>query len=118
MSGHSLLEQLQKLHDLILRERECAKAVDLDGLQDVTREKEELVHRLEPTVDGGPELRALAEKIKLENRRNAYLFWSSLKFVRDSMSFFNRQVSQPVAYGAGGRMIESGSSGLVLAGRV
>ncbi|MCF6289674.1 MAG: flagellar protein FlgN [Desulfobacterales bacterium] len=118
MSGHTLAEQLQQLHDLILRERECAKALDLDGLRAVTREKEELVRRLEPAVDRGPELRALAEKIKLENRRNAYLFWSSLKFVRDSMSFFTRQVSPPAAYGAGGRMIESSGSGLVLAGRV
>ncbi len=118
MSGHTLLEQLQELHGLILRERDCARAVDLDGLQEVTRAKEELVHRLEPVVDGGPELRALAEKIKLENRRNAYLFWSSLKFVRESMSFFTRQISRPVAYGAGGRMIESSGSGLVLAGRV
>ena len=116
MSGQSLQLQLEQLHCLILRERECAKAVDLDALQAVSLEKEELLKQLELTDETSPVLRSLADKIKLENRRNAYLFWSTLKFIRESMSFFNSKIGQP-SYGAGGRMLQSDGSGLVIKGR-
>ena len=117
MSARDLRICPEDLYGLLLRERECAKALDLNGLQAVTREKEELLQHLEPTVDESPELGALAEKIRRENRRNAYLYWSTLKYIRESMSFFNGQVGRP-SYGAGGQMNQSGTSGLVLKGRV
>ena len=117
MSGQSLQAKLEYLHDLILREREAAKAVDLDALQAISNEKEELLQQLELTDETNPVLHSLAKKIKRENRRNAYLFWSTLKFIRESMSFFNNKIGQQ-AYGAGGRMLQGANSGLVIKGRV
>jgi len=118
MNTTSLRARLLKLHELILRERDCCKAVDLAGMQEVFSEKEQLLSDLELIEQGaGLELRELAEKIKEENRRNAYLIWASLRFIRESMEFFGRQSGQP-SYGAGGRMIQNGGSGLVLSGRI
>ena len=120
MTTGTLPEQLRRLYELILRERECAKVMDLVGLEAVGVEKEELLQYLEPLAVAETEnsqVRVLAEKIKLENRRNAYLFWTTLRYIRDSMSFITRQVGQP-AYGAGGRMVSNASSGLILSGRV
>ncbi len=118
MNTTSLRNRLLKLHELILRERDCCKAVDLLGLQEVLTEKELLLTDLEPLESvAGAELRELATKVKNENRRNAYLLWVTLRFIRESMEFFGRQTGQP-SYGAGGRMIQNGGSGLVLSGRV
>ncbi len=116
MAARELYSQLQQLHELILKERECAKAFDMESLTLVTRAKEELLFSLEGVEEATDEVRALAETIRTENRRNAYLFWSTLRFVRESMTFLNGQVTQ-TAYGAGGSMVNTGSSGMVLAGR-
>jgi flagellar biosynthesis/type III secretory pathway chaperone len=118
MAAPGLYADLQKLHDLILRERECAKSLAVDELMAITEEKETLLQRLKPVESAGPEMRALAEKIQRENRRNAYLFWSTLKFIRESVNFFNRQVAQTTSYGAAGGVVHSGSSGMLLTGRV
>lgn len=118
MTSTSLRTRLLKLHELILRERDCCKAVDLPGLQEVLTEKELLLTDLEPLeAVAGAELRDLAAQVKNENRRNAYLIWATLRFIRESMEFFGRQTGQP-SYGAGGRMIQSGGSGLMLSGRI
>ena len=118
MSAAGLYADLQKLHDLILRERECAKSLAVDELIAVTEEKEALLQRLQPIAGAGPEVRDLAEKIQRENRRNAYLFWSTLKFIRESLNFFNRQVSPATGYGIAGGLVHGGNSGMLLTGRV
>lgn len=118
MAADGLYADLQTLHDLILRERECAKSFAVDELMAVTEEKEALFQRLQPVENAGPEVRALADKIQKENRRNAYLFWSTLKFIRESVSFFNRQVGQTTGYGVAGGLVYSGSSGMLLTGKV
>ncbi len=117
MAARELQNQLCRLHELILLERKYAKGLALDELLATTHEKEVLLQQLVPVADAGPEIRVLAEKVKQENRRNAYLFWSTLKLIRESMLFFNRQVTQ-TSYGAGGALINKGSSGMVLVGRV
>jgi len=117
MPIQSLQAQLENLYDLILRERECAKAVDIDALQAVSLEKAELLKKLELTEEVVPAFRTLVEKIKQENRRNAYLFWSTLKYIRESMGFFNSKIGQP-SYGAAGQMTQNSNSGLVIKGRV
>ena len=117
MAARELQNQLNRLHELILLERSYAKSFSMDELLATTKEKELMLQQLVPVADAGPEIHALAETVKRENRRNAYLFWSTLKFVRESMSFFNRQVTQ-TSYGAGGALVNRGSSGMVLAGRV
>jgi len=117
MGGPSLREQLQRLLTVILRERECARGLDMEELQAASREKEELLAIIAPAGDMSPEDRTLAETIRAENRRNAYLFWATLTWVRESMEFFGRQVSA-VSYGAHGRALCPRHGGRLLSGKV
>ena len=119
MAATVLREKLLRLRELTLRERECCKAANLEGLHEVIEQKKLLLCDLE-SLEGpvaNSELRKLADGIREENRRNAYLLWASLRFIRESMAFFGRQ-SGPASYSATGSMIHSGGSGLVLSGRV
>jgi hypothetical protein len=117
MGGLSLREQLQRLLTVILRERECARALDMEELLAAAREKEELLTILGPADVLSPEDRSLVETIRAENRRNAYLFWSTLNWVRESMGFFGRQVSA-VSYGSHGRALCHQNGGKLLSGKV
>ncbi|PNU21147.1 flagellar protein FlgN [Geothermobacter hydrogeniphilus] len=113
------LHQYRKLHRLLLEERECAMNLDLAGLQRTVEEKSALLGALPPTREDEltPELRELAGKIQKENRRNAYLFWSSLNWVRETMNFYSRQIANP-AYGESGRQISNVNGGSLLSGKV
>ena len=48
---------------------------------------------------------------------NAYLFWAALAFVRESMSFFQKELA-PVSYGAQGSTIRGNTGGILLRGRI
>ncbi|EAT15836.1 flagellar protein FlgN [Desulfuromonas acetoxidans] len=110
-------EQLQALHDVIIEERECAKALDVVALQAVTQRKDALLAQLELEGDLSPEDRQLADTIRFENRRNAYLLWSALNWIRESMEFFGRK-TVPDAYTPAGGMVSKGMGGRLLSGRV
>lgn len=110
-------EQLQRLLTVIQREREGATALDMEELLAAAREKEELLAALVPADTLSPEERLLAETVRAENRRNAYLFWATLTWVRESMEFFGRQVSA-VSYGAHGRPLCHQHGGKLLSGKV
>ncbi len=110
-------EMLLKLHELVLRERECAKALQMEEMLAATREKEELLQSLGEAQELSAADRELASLIRHENRRNAYLFWATLKSVRETMEFFGRQ-SVPAAYGAGGAEVRSQGGGRLLSGRI
>ncbi len=109
--------QLRRLLDLICRERDCAKRCALDEMAAVTEEKELLLRSLGALGELDEEGRQLAARIREENRRNAYLFWSALKWVRESMSFFGNQAT-PIGYGARGAVVSAANSGMLLSGRV
>ena len=113
----SLRDQLQRLHAVILRERECATALRLEELLAAAREKQELLAGLAAAEGLSPEEQALAETVRAENRRNAYLFWATLSWVRESMEFFGRQVSA-LSYGAQGHPLCHQSGGKLLTGKV
>ncbi len=117
MAAPSLREQLQRLLSAILRERECAKALDMEALLSAAGEKEALLALIAPDDDMDAEERILAETVRVENRRNAYLFWATLTWVRESMQFFGRQVSA-VSYGAHGRALCQQHGGKLLSGKV
>lgn len=109
--------QLHRLLELILRERDCAKRCALAEMSAATEEKELLLRSLGSLGELDAEGQSLARRIREENRRNAYLFWSALKWVRESMSFFGQQAT-PIGYGARGGMVSSANSGMLLSGRV
>ncbi|BCR06606.1 hypothetical protein DESUT3_36750 [Desulfuromonas versatilis] len=118
MNGSELRERLQRLLELILRERDCARRMAMDELQAAVAEKEAMLRSIgQPGEDADPEVRGLAERIRAENRRNAFLFWSTLKWVRESMGFFGQQ-AVPTGYGAAGTMVGNANSGMILSGRV
>lgn len=110
-------EKLQSLYDVILVERECAKALDLEALQQATLLKEELLVQLDLEDELSKEDRVLAESIRFENRRNAYLLWTALNWIRESMEFFGRK-SSPDSYNPTGSLVSNKNGGHLLSGRV
>ncbi len=119
MSASALRRQLEELLQLILRERELAKSLDIEALGALQTEKEALLGALGEAVQGesAPELKELAARVREENRRNAYLFWSALGFIRSTMEFLGLQATPP-GYGARGSSPRPSGGGLILSGRV
>jgi len=115
----SLQKHLEHLQELILQERECAKQLDLVALDKIVAQKSELLAGLQDLTSEqiGAELQPLATSIHKENQRNAYLFWSSLTWIRETIDFFNQQIADPT-YGAGGNSVSNGHSGTLLSGKV
>lgn len=119
MPEANLIDKLKRLREVILEERECAKALDMNGLQRIIGEKSGLMGTLEGLTQEQltPEVAVLAGEIRRENRRNAYLFWSSLNWVRDTIQFYNGQLGQK-SYGHGGHTITRGQGGSLLSGKI
>ena len=117
MSGQVLSSQLEKLLALLVRERECAKSLEMESFHAIVLEKEELLSTLQIPSELSPEESALAEQVRCENRRNAYLYWSSLKWIRETMQFFGKQVA-PTSYGASGNVTCGNFGGRLLSGKV
>lgn len=115
----SASEKLGRLYDLILQEREAAKGLDMVRLAEVVQQKEVVARDLAAgSIDQeDEEVRELADRIRRENRRNAYLFWSGLNFVRETMDFFGRQ-APPAVYDAWGGAVQSPGGGRLLSGRI
>ncbi len=114
-----LSSHLSELYALVVRERECARDLRLDELEDVVKEKETLLHQLQD-FDAVPLTAAqqeLAGKIRFENRCNAYLLWSALNCIRESMAFFGRK-SAPDSYNTSGTAVSGTSGGRLLSGRI
>lgn len=113
------LQDYQTLHALLIQERECVISIDMEELQRVVEEKSNLLGNLLPVDEDEltPGFLDLAEQIQQENRRNAYLFWSSLNWVRDTMTFYSRQISNPT-YGGRGEQVTTVNGGNLLSGKV
>lgn len=117
MAHPAIRNKLHLLHSLLLQEREHAKLLAVDEMLAVSRQKQELIDSLGSVEALEPEDRVLAERIRHENRRNAYLFWSTLTWIRESMEFFGKKVS-PCVYNAGGITLNKASNGRLLSGKV
>ncbi len=92
-------------------------ALDMPKLQDVVARKDELLKELElqpGNVDGCQEL---LRQIEQENRRNAFLLWTGLNWVRDMMGFFGK-AAMPQVYGGSGRSRTLTEGGRLLSGRI
>ncbi len=117
MIGQTPRDQLNKLHSVILKERECAKALAIEDMLAASQEKQELIHVMSSLSDLNKSDQEFAEIIRTENRRNAYLFWSALKWIRESMEFFGKQVSS-ASYNPNGNIVHNNSGGGLLSGKV
>lgn len=109
--------KLETLLELLQQERQMAKALDMSGLQEVVAAKEELLIELQPQPEEIVGLEDLLKQIDHENRRNAFLLWTGLNFVRDMMGFFGK-ASMPQVYGGAGQSRTLTQGGRLLSGKV
>lgn len=117
MNGSDLKAKLETLLELLLEEREKAKALDMAGLQKVVAAKEALLANLNPRPEEVAGLEELLRRIDAENRRNAFLLWTGLNWVRDLMGFFGK-AAMPQVYGGGGQTQVLTQGGRFLSGKV
>lgn len=117
MLRSELKAKLEELLELLVEERERAKALDMAGLQKVVAAKEVLLAQLSPRPDQVEGLEGLLTQIDQENRRNAFLLWTGLNWVRDLMGFMGR-AAMPEVYGGGGQSRALTEGGRLLSGKV
>lgn len=110
-------DRLQHLHDLILQERECAKNLDMVGMTAAAKQKEIMIEVLAVETELPEESKALAQKVRNENRRNAYLFKATLGWIRESMMLLGNK-SVVNTYSAAATTIPSTVNGRLLSGRI
>lgn len=117
MNRTELEHQLNTLLDLLRREREMAKILDMEGLQSIVEAKQELLAGLKPQPEEVEDLQELLQVIDRENRRNAFLLWTGLNWVRDMMGFFGK-AAMPQVYGGAGQSRTLSQGGRLLSGKV
>ncbi len=108
---------LEKLHEAILLEREYAKKLEIQEMERVMQEKEELINILSHFTELDPADKDIAEKIHSENRRNAFLFRSTLGWIRETMEFFGKR-SVTTTYTPNASEVPSHVNGRLLSGRI
>ncbi len=109
--------QLDSLLELLQQERQMAQELNMTGLQEVVVAKEELLATLQPQPEDIVGLEDLLRQIEHENRRNAFLLWTGLNWVRDLMGFFGKAVT-PQVYGDNGYSRNLNEPGRLLSGKV
>lgn len=117
MAQAAIKIKLETLLDLLQQEREMAQTLDMEGLESVVAAKEELISMLNPQAEDVIGLEDLLKQIDYENRRNAFLLWTGLNWVRDMMGFFGKATA-PQVYGGGGQARSLNESGRLLSGKV
>lgn len=117
MEAKTTHDYLVRLLEVIYEERECAKELDMQGLNAAMARKEEIVKVLAHVKSIPDEDKPLAAKIRNENRRNAFLFKSTLGWIRNTMEFFGQR-TVPSTYSQQGSTVSSRVSGRLLSGRV
>ncbi|MCL2789955.1 MAG: flagellar protein FlgN [Desulfobulbus sp.] len=113
-SVHNLLIQLR---DTIRDEREHAKSLDIDAMMADVQRKEVLIRALNTVTALHPDDQEIAQEIRMENRKNAYLFRSTLNWIQETMEFFGRK-TVPVTYGQNGLSQNNLINGRLLSGRI
>lgn len=117
MPAGTTRDHLLALKDAIVREREGAINLNLDGMYAAMREKEELLAILAHVKNLDPADEDIALQIRNENRRNAFLFKSTLGWIRETMEFFGKKTSSST-YSANAGTISSNANGRLLSGRI
>jgi len=110
-------QYLVRLHNLILEEREFAKILDMKGMTAAMAEKAELVQVLAHIKLLDEKDQSIASKIRHENRRNAFLFKSTLGWIRETMEFFG-QKTVTSTYSPNAYSVSSQINGRLLSGKI
>lgn len=117
MTARTTHEYLVRLREVIIRERECATKLDMDGMVAAMNEKEQLIQVLVHVKSLDESDKPIAAEIRHENRRNAYLFKSALGWIRETMEFFGRSTVAST-YSSSAGAVSSQVSGRLLSGKV
>jgi hypothetical protein len=117
MTAGTTHQQLVRLHDVILEEREFTKVLDMASLATAMEEKEELIQVLAHVNKLNEDDKEIAEHIRHENRRNAYLFKATLGWIRETMEFFGKRTVNS-GYSAEAGMVNAKVNGRLLSGKV
>ncbi len=117
MQTRTTHDYLVLLRDLIFEERECAKALDMKRMIAAMHAKEELVKVLAHVKVIDEQDKPIASQIREENRRNAFLFKSTLGWIRQTMEFFG-QKTVTTTYSASAYTVASQVNGRLLSGKI
>jgi len=117
MNARTTHDYLVRLLDIILEERECAKTLDMDGMTAAMQAKAEIVNVLAHIKVVDKNDKSIAEQIRHENRRNAFLFKSTLGWIRQTMEFFG-QKTVTSTYSASAYAVASEVNGRLLSGKI
>ncbi len=110
-------DYLVRLRDIIFEERDCAKALDMKGMISAMNAKEEIVQVLAHVKVIDEQDKPIAIQIREENRRNAFLFKSTLGWIRQTMEFFG-QKTVTSTYSASAYRVVSQVNGRLLSGKI
>lgn len=117
MSSNAVRQTLETLLDLLRQERQAAQQLDMGALETVVEAKRELLTGLSLEQDDVVGMEDLLKQIDHENRRNAFLLWTGLNWVRDLMGFFGK-AAMPQVYGGSGQSRTLHQGGRLLSGKV
>jgi len=117
METRTTHDYLVRLRDLIFEERACAKALDMQGMIKAMNTKEEVVKVLAHIKVIDEQDKPIAKQIREENRRNAFLFKSTLGWIRQTMEFFG-QKTVTTTYSAAAYTVASQVNGRLLSGKI
>ena len=117
MAAADIKPKLETLLGLLQHEREMAQTLNMTGLQEVVSAKEELLSELQPEPEDVVGMEDLLKQIDQESRRNAFLLWTGLNWVRDLMGFFGK-AAMPQVYGDTGQSRTLSQGGRLLSGKV
>ncbi len=110
-------ELLRRLREVILSEREHAKRLELEKMAEDTAQKEAMLQTLATISVLDPANRPIADEVRRENRRNAFLFKATLKWIQGTMEFFGRR-TVPATYGHAGCITAAPINGRLLSGKI
>lgn len=117
MSGKSTHDYLVSLHQTILREREHAINLNMEGMQKAMQEKEELLSILMHIKAVEDRDKNIVKAIKKDNRRNAFLFKTTLGWIRETMEFLGKRTVTST-YSPAAASVDAQVNGRLLSGRI
>ncbi|HEY5673472.1 MAG TPA: hypothetical protein VIR78_07200 [Malonomonas sp.] len=117
MNSSDVKARLEQLLELLQQERDCARELDMAGLQQVVAAKNLLLESMKYQPEEVVGHEDLLRRIDQENRRNAFLLWTGLNWVRELMGFFGK-AEMPQTYGRAGYSRTLTQGGRLLSGKV
>jgi hypothetical protein len=117
METRTTHDYLIRLRDIIFEERACAKVLDMQGMIAAMNTKEELVKVLAHVKVIDDKDKPIAIQIREENRRNAFLFKSTLGWIRQTMEFFG-QKTVTSTYSSSAYTVAAQVNGRLLSGKI